>query len=167
MSCLIDIPSPERTSHARRRPASSLFTIGYEGRTLEEYSNLLISEGVRAVVDVRRNPISRKKGFSKTALCEGLLANGIVYFHLPALGIDSFLRKDLETEDDFKRLFEIYERDLLPKATEDLKNLEAIIERYSSVALTCFERDPLHCHRHCISDYFYTKGAISIQAAHI
>jgi uncharacterized protein (DUF488 family) len=144
-----------------------LYTIGYEGRTLEEYISLLLEENIRAVVDVRRNPISRKKGFSKTALGDGLLENGILYFHIPGLGIDSSLRKKLDTEEDYQQLFNIYSNKLLPKSAREIETLKTILERFPSVALTCFERDPHHCHRHCISDYFYTQGTIAIPAIHI
>lgn len=147
--------------------STKLFTVGYEGRSLDEYCALLIEHGVRAIVDVRRNPISRKKGFSKTALSTGLLSSGIVYFHLPELGIDSSLRKELETEEDYHELFVLYRKKLLPKAHDGLEALFEITERFSAIALTCFERDPAHCHRHCISDYCFENKVISTPAIHI
>ena len=55
--------------------AAAISTIGYEGRTLESYLNELLRSGVTLLCDVRRNPISRKYGFSKGTLgtgCEGL-----------------------------------------------------------------------------------------------
>ena len=45
-----------------------LWSIGYEGRTPEEFLDLLRKAGVTLVCDVRRNPISRKRGFSKGTL---------------------------------------------------------------------------------------------------
>lgn len=42
-----------------------LFTIGYEGRSLEKYLNILIQKNIKILCDVRKNPISRKYGFSK------------------------------------------------------------------------------------------------------
>lgn len=55
------------------RPAKSrpgLCTIGYEGCTLENYLNRLLRAGVTLLCDVRRNPLSRKYGFSKSTLCK-------------------------------------------------------------------------------------------------
>jgi uncharacterized protein (DUF488 family) len=48
--------------------APRLCTIGYEGRSLEDYLNVLLQEGVTLLCDVRRNPLSRKYGFSKSTL---------------------------------------------------------------------------------------------------
>src|SRR5579872_1644265 len=62
----------------RARPSAAppgLCTVGYEGRSLEGYLNLLLVNGVTLLCDVRRNPLSRKYGFSKGTLsksCEGL-----------------------------------------------------------------------------------------------
>jgi hypothetical protein len=53
------------------RPAATrpgLCTIGYEGSTLENYLNRLLCDGVTVLCDVRRNPLSRKYGFSKGTL---------------------------------------------------------------------------------------------------
>ena len=69
-----DQPTLDRIESTRPKATPSrLFTIGYEGRTLESYLNLLIREGTTLLCDVRRNAISRKYGFSKTTLETGLL----------------------------------------------------------------------------------------------
>jgi len=49
---------------ARRR----VFTIGYEQTTVAELIAALKAAGVERVVDVRALPLSRRPGFSKTAL---------------------------------------------------------------------------------------------------
>ena len=56
----------------------AFFTIGYEGRAIDEYMNLLLENHVKVLCDVRKNPISRKRGFSKTALSEELNLNFMV-----------------------------------------------------------------------------------------
>src|SRR5215210_3719398 len=45
-----------------------LFTIGYEGISLEEYLVRLLKNDVKILVDVRNNPLSMKYGFSKSQL---------------------------------------------------------------------------------------------------
>ncbi|HOX30904.1 MAG TPA: DUF488 domain-containing protein [Spirochaetales bacterium] len=151
----------------RSKTTTRLITVGYEGRSIEEYCSLLLTHGIRAVVDVRKNPISRKKGFSKSALADALLNSGIAYFHLPNLGIDSSLRQELKTDADYKRLFSVYTKEILPLplAQESLELLQDIQFRFSMIALTCFERDPKHCHRHCIADYIH--GTEKIPVTHI
>jgi uncharacterized protein (DUF488 family) len=137
------------------RPAATrpgLCTIGYEGRTLEGYLNQLIQNGVTLLCDVRRNPLSRKYGFSKATLsnaCEGV---GIRYEHLPELGIASEDRRNLETQADYDALFAMYERDILPHQTPALTTIRHWIEDGGRVALTCYERLPRQCHRHCVAD---------------
>ena len=59
-------------------------SIGYEGRDVHEFSDLLKKHGVSLLVDVRLNPISRKTGFSKNALAKALEGVGIGYRHEPA-----------------------------------------------------------------------------------
>ncbi len=131
--------------------SSRLFTIGYQGRTLESYLNVLIQENVTILCDVRRNAISRKYGFSKRTLagaCDGV---GIRYAHMPELGIESSQRQSLESPADFKALFRVYERTILPKQEAALDKIRAWLRSGESVALTCFERDAGQCHRHCVA----------------
>lgn len=62
-----------------------LFTIGYEGSSLDGYLNRLIKNNVRTLIDLRRNPLSRKYGFSKKTLAETVKKLGIDYVHIPEL----------------------------------------------------------------------------------
>lgn len=94
------------------RGVAGICTIGYEGRSLEGYLNSLLKSGVTMLCDVRRNPFSRKYGFSKRTLstsCEGV---GIRYVHLPELGIDGQRRRELKNQADYDALFADYERDV-------------------------------------------------------
>ncbi len=138
---------------AERPPATrpGLATIGYEGRSLERYLNLLLLDGVTLLCDVRRNPLSRKYGFSKRALAAGCEAIGIRYAHLPELGIASEERRDLRTQADYDALFARYEREHLPNQGAALTRITQWIESGERVALTCYERHPQQCHRHCVS----------------
>ena len=131
---------------------SRFFTIGYEGRTLESYLNLLIREGATLLCDVRRNAISRKYGFSKTTLDRACSGVGIRYEHLPELGIESRRRRGLKTEAEFKNLFESYRQAILPFQGDALEKIRAWLRSGESVALTCFELEAGLCHRHCVAD---------------
>ena len=129
-----------------------IVTIGYEGLTLEAYLNLLLKDGVTLLCDVRRNALSRKYGFSKGTLAKGCEGVGIRYEHLPQLGIDSSLRKNLSDQESYDRLFARYERDVLPQQTEALKVIADWVAQGERVALTCYEHLPGQCHRHCVSE---------------
>lgn len=142
-----------RIAAAKPRPTGGpLMTIGYEGRSLESYINVLLTHGVNVLCDVRRNPISRKYGFSKrtlTTACEGV---GIRYAHLPSLGIVGDRRQNLETQADYDRLFEEYERKDLPHQAEAIESIRRLLESGERVALTCYEQLPHQCHRHCVAE---------------
>ena len=138
----------------RSRPnghGPGLSTIGYEGRSLEEYLNLLLADCVTILCDVRRNPISRRYGFSKGVLsscCENI---GVKYEHLPELGIASSERRNLNSQSDYDRLFRKYERKMLPVQTGHVSRIADWINSGERVALTCFELDPVQCHRSSVA----------------
>jgi uncharacterized protein (DUF488 family) len=159
----------ERAALARieaARPAvkaAAVATIGYEGRTLESYLNELLRSGVTLLCDVRRNPISRKYGFSKGTLGKGCEGVGIRYEHVPELGIASEQRQSLETQADYDALFAEYERESLPLQTSAL----AKVRSGARVALTCYERLPSQCHRHCVSNALEREFGKGFVAKHL
>lgn len=126
---------------------NTLFTIGYEGLSLESYLIKLMAFGVITLCDVRKNAYSQKYGFSKSQLQGACTGVGINYIHIPGLGIDSNQRQALYSQKDYDLLFERYRNTTL-KENETYLNI--IIEHLQSdkrVALTCFEHDPKQCHR--------------------
>jgi hypothetical protein len=139
---------------AARPPAGvpGICTIGYEGSSLEGYLNRLLHAGVTLLCDVRRNPLSRKYGFSKSTLSKACENVGIRYEHLPKLGIASDERQELHTQSDYDLLFAVYERESLPRQTDALKKIGTWVQAGERVALTCFERLPEQCHRHCVAE---------------
>lgn len=155
------------TAAMPRSDGSPLMTIGYEGRSLESYINVLLTHGVSVLCDVRRNPISRKYGFSKrtlTTACEGV---GIRYAHLPELGIVGDRRQTLETQADYDRLFEEYERNDLPRQAEAIESIRRMLESGERVALTCYEQLPHQCHRHCVAEAVERCGKKPLTAVHL
>jgi hypothetical protein len=135
-----------------KQTGQMLFTIGYEGLSIEGYLNALIQNDVRVLCDVRSNPLSRKFGFSKNSLRKYLDGIGIEYAHIPELGIVSEQRNKLVSDEDYRNLFKAYKASL-PKRREYLARLYQFLRTRTRIALTCFEHDPLHCHRHVIRDY--------------
>ena len=125
----------------------SLFTIGYEGLSLEEYLNKLLVHGVRILCDVRKNAYSQKYGFSRAQLqpaCEGV---GIKYIHIPELGIESDQRQTLYTQADYDILFEKYRNTVLARSDSQLERIISLVNTDERVALTCFEKNVEQCHR--------------------
>lgn len=135
--------------NAQKRPSDEpmLFTIGYEGLSLEQYIKRLILNDVHTLCDVRKNAYSQKYGFSKSTLekaCKGVSIN---YIHVPQLGIESDKRQDLRSQRDYDILFDEYEKTTLKENREALLFVRTILDKDKRVALTCFEKDPKQCHR--------------------
>ncbi|MGC4066401.1 MAG: DUF488 family protein [Polyangiaceae bacterium] len=144
-----------------------LQTIGYEGHSLESYLNTMIRSGVTVLCDVRRTPISRKYGFSKSTLANGCSGVGIRYEHLPELGIASEQRQSLDTQEDYDALFSEYERTYLPTQGENLERIASWIRKGDRVALTCYEHLPQQCHRHCVADALAALLGKDFSAKHL
>jgi len=136
----------------------SLFTIGYEGITFENYLNKLINNDIGILCDVRKNPYSMKFGFSKNMLKHAVEQMGLKYIHLPELGIESENRQELNCLADYKKLFNDYELTTL-QSEEALTALEYIFEvsKSEKIALTCFEKDIDCCHRGVIAKKLFEK----------
>ncbi len=144
----------------------TLFTVGYEGLTIDAYINKLILNNISLVVDVRKNPLSMKYGFSKTKLKNYLEKAGINYIHLPELGIVSKLRKNLKTKEDYEELFDYYASETLPDNVVAIKKIIGLLNKYNRITLTCFEADHKSCHRHKITEWL-TNNAFIEQIIHI
>ncbi len=134
-----------------------LFTIGYGGRTKEEFLSLLHENGVRTVVDVRLRPDRASMGIwakAKTADkgIEKMLAEaGIGYQSLVELG-NVFL--------DFQDWAERYAK-LLEQSGELLVGrLFGIPEPF---CLLCAEKRVLDCHRRQIAEYMYRRHGAEVK----
>ena len=126
--------------------ALKIFTIGYEGATMEEFLAALKRAGVERVIDVRAVPNSRRPGFSKTPLSNVLAEAGIDYVHLRALGTPAAGREAARAGRKVE-LEHIYAGQLeTPEAmVQGAMMLEMAADMPS--ALLCYERDPACCHR--------------------
>jgi len=125
----------------------TLFTIGYEGKTIEHFTNELIKKDIRVLCDIRKNALSMKYGYSKNQLKFIVENVGIKYIHIPELGIDSDKRQLLSTKTDYEKLFNYYEENTLPANNDKLEELYQIYISNKRIALMCFEADNTFCHR--------------------
>jgi uncharacterized protein (DUF488 family) len=141
----------------------ALLTIGYEGRTLDEYLAILRDAGCTLLCDVRRNPFSRKPGFSKRALAEACAGAGIRYEHMPELGIASADRRGVDTAADVAALFARYRHDAMPRLGSAIDRIAAWVASGERVALTCFERAPDQCHRHIVAEAVVARTSATLQ----
>lgn len=138
---------------------TTVYTIGYEGTDIDRFAATLLACDVECLVDVRAIAISRKKGFSKSALSERCRVEGIEYRHLVELGDPKDGREAARAGRyaDFRR---IYGNHLTQQPS--VLALDVVHQLASSrlTCLMCFERDPLTCHRSVIGESLQGRGIV-------
>lgn len=141
-----------------------LFTIGYEGASIDEFVTNLTSYPIDILIDVRELPLSRKRGFSKNSLRLALDDRGIEYLHLRGLG-DPKPGRIAAREGryaDFRKIFSDHLRS--SEAREDLyEAIDVAVKR--TAVLLCFEKDHRNCHRCMVADKMATLG--NLQLVHL
>jgi len=148
--------SEDRNEDYFRSGTLLIYTIGYEGRSLDDLSQELKSKGIGRLVDVREIARSRKPGFSSSRLAEGLFNNGIEYVHMRLLGSPKALREELKRTGDFNAFAEAYKRHLRSQR-ESLALLSKAASEKPTVIM-CLERDPAYCHRSIIASELQEQG---------
>ena len=147
--------------------ATTLYTIGYEGISLEAYLNKLIKHDIKVLVDVRNNPLSQKFGFSKSQLiryCEGL---HIEYVHFGEVGIESEYRQELKSQADYDNLFDTYKAKTLPKSVATQQKILDLLIAKKRIALTCFEANICQCHRKHLAEAIIKLPEWNYELKHI
>ncbi|MFC6014801.1 DUF488 family protein [Plantactinospora solaniradicis] len=125
-----------------------LVGVGYEGQPIDNFVAGLLAAGVSRLVDVRLTPISRKPGFSKSALTRALADVGISYEHRRELGNPKTNRSGFTgAPEELAAARARFAEMLREPAAADA--LDAVVEagQRERVAVLCFEADQRHCHR--------------------
>lgn len=143
-----------------KRSALNVMTIGYEGAALEDFLLTLKRAQVTLLLDVREIALSRRKGFSKTALSEALAATGIRYRHERTLGSPKEVRNQLRADGNYQRYFRDFREYLATQRTL----LDSLAEELSGgVALLCYERNAAECHRSVVAQALATRAKTSVR----
>lgn len=135
----------------------TIFTIGYEGATIDALIATLAAAGVQTLVDVRAVPLSRKPGFSKRGLAATLAEHGIGYRHLQRLGTPAEGRNAARAGDTGTMRRVYLDHLESPDAQAEMAMLVDQAQTSPS-ALLCFERDPGECHRSVLLEQIDTAG---------
>lgn len=142
----------------------AVYTIGYEGLSVDRFLNRLVECGIRCVADVRNSPFSRRFGFHRSTL-SGLCKNlGISYHSFGELGIESAQRQNLRTTRDYEALFDRYSVEVLDNRDASLDSLAEQILVQPTVLL-CMEADWRFCHRSVLADRM--GKALNLAVRHI
>ena len=136
----------------------TVYTIGYEGKSITQFIEKLKKMGIEQLIDVREIALSRKNGFAKTALRKVLDENSIVYKHFPELGSPSEIRHKLHEDSNYDQFFKDY---TVYMATEEpqkaLSNLAELAHMRKTVIM-CFEYHVDKCHRRIIKERLIADG---------
>lgn len=160
-----ELPAPDRPT-AVVSSKIWLGSVGYERyKHNEDFARLLVESGVERLVDVRELPISRRRGYAKTALGAAMAAVGIEYVHVRALGNPKPFR-DLYKSGRAAEGRDRYQHHLLSERRDALDDL-AVIIRESRCALMCVEHDPATCHRTVIVDALRSELGLELDVAEI
>jgi uncharacterized protein (DUF488 family) len=139
--------------------AATLYSVGHGDRELAELLDLLRTAGIRALVDVRAEPHSRRhRQFSEGALRAALEEAGIVYHWAGRqLGGRRPLQpasRHLALEDGLRGYADYMDSAAFHQAASQLQRMAG----QGATAMLCAERDPAHCHRRLIADYLSLQG---------
>jgi uncharacterized protein (DUF488 family) len=137
----------------------SICTIGYEGLSIDEFIDILHAHGVKALVDVRELPLSRKPGFSKKVLTLALEQEGIKYIHMRNLGAPREVRHNLREDGNWGTYCQQYQS-VLDKNEDSLVEIKELSKQFR-IVLLCFERDFSICHRSLITNRMQQIGLVS------
>lgn len=127
----------------------TLMTIGYEGLDISTFLEALKTNKVAVLVDVRELPLSRKKGFSKSALAASVERAGIAYLHMPELGCPRDIRHGYYRDGDWSRYKKRFNAHL--KRQDAALSGLAAMARKDRACLVCFEADHKSCHRSLVT----------------
>ena len=146
-------------------PAVTLYTIGYSGFTPSSFVARLKSSGIEVLIDVRRNPVSRKPGFSQAGLSTFLHEHGIEYVHAVTLGVPESLRAELREGGEVGDYFAAFARYLA--GCDDALDDVDLRARRQRCCLMCLEKRPTECHRAVVANELKARSNGEIRVEHL
>ncbi len=129
-----------------------LYTIGFTGKSAEQFFTLLKKAAVRKIVDTRINNVSQLSGFAKGSDLQFFAREigNIGYEH----NIDFSPTKELLTRYRNKKLsWEEYEVEYLNLLDMRKVAQKTDIEKLHEHCLLCSEHTPEKCHRRLLAEY--------------
>lgn len=129
---------------------TEIYTAGYEAYDCASFIKLLNRCGIELLADVRELPISRKKGFAKSALSALCAQSEIDYAHFPALGCPRTVRYRYREDNDWGA-YTVDFKSYIRGETETLLAVAELAQR-RRICLLCYEEDFNFCHRTYVAE---------------
>ena len=140
-----------------------IFTIGHSNHPSDRFIDLLEQHGIKALVDIRRIPSSRRNPqFNRPSLEATLEENEICYHWLEPLGGHRKADHDHESpnyglkEEAFRNYADYMLTPEFQHAANKLRDNAAD----KSTAIMCAEASHLQCHRRLVSDWLVANNVI-------
>lgn len=138
-----------------------LFTVGHSVHTQQHFLNLLKTNEINCVADVRSTPFSRIcPQFNRDILKEALQQHGIYYI---------FMGREFGARREDRGLFtsEGYlDFGKTAESKEFLQGVDRIIkglQKDLNISFMCTEKDPINCHRNILVAHEFEKLGFQIQ----
>jgi uncharacterized protein DUF488 len=130
---------------------TTLFTIGFAGKTAEQFFGLLQEARVTKVLDIRENRVGQLQGFAKhpdiAFFLERIL--GAAYEYEPLLAPSPDIREAYRASRDWAQYEESFRRMMAERGFPARAGQEPFEGR---VALLCSEPGPEKCHRRLVAE---------------
>jgi uncharacterized protein (DUF488 family) len=152
---------PKQVPAPPKREAAA-YTVGYEGKAVDEFFNGLLASGIEGILDVRANPVSRKYGFAKRSMSRIADHLGLAYHHMPELGITGDHRADLSDFASYQRLLDQYEKKMLPRRMAHVRQATTLLQS-RPLALLCMEKDVRCCHRGRLANRVAQESGLPVE----
>ena len=143
-----------------------IYTIGFTGKTAQEFFNLLNSTDAKYLADTRLNNNSQLAGFTKKGNIEFLTEKltGMTYLELPLLAPEKDMFSKYRKEGDWELYESLYVQLLERRSVVESIDRHLLEE---GVVLLCSERTPEMCHRRLASEYLKSNGFPQVEIFHL
>lgn len=142
----------------------TILTIGHSTRPIAEFIELLQSNGVAQVIDIRTIPKSRHNPqFNSDALASSLHAAHISYVHIKDLGGLRHPRKDSINRGWRNASFRGYADYMQTEEFASALARAITLAEERPTALMCAEAVPWRCHRSLVADALLVRGILVLE----
>ena len=145
--------------------STDLYTIGYQGHSVDSLIGILQSNNIETVIDIRELPLSRVTDFSKTRLSQALELAGIRYVSIRQLGSPRDLRQEYRRTKNWN-IFARKFKSFLRTQQAELDGLAVRVYK-ETTCLLCFERESSLCHRSIVADAVKRRSGNGLRISHL
>ncbi|MBI4831524.1 MAG: DUF488 domain-containing protein [Candidatus Lindowbacteria bacterium] len=144
-----------------------IYTIGFAGKSAEEFFTLLMKNGIQRLVDVRLNNVSQMAAFTKKDDLKYFLCviAGIDYVHLPIFAPTKEILEDYRKDKSWERFEERFKK--LIEEVRPIEKIDAALFTEKICCLLCSEPEAEHCHRRLVAEYLSKHSSEPVEIVHI